>query len=395
MDKLRQNKFLTGMGVLAGVAAVAFGILVVPQWTDAGTKAKAIAASVGKITKELEDLPGDPNVKAWADHSESLKKRYAGSPAGGLLKQQTLDKNLGQWFDGIEDSSTLSTFYTPYDDQRQKLEEELLEKGVLLGSPQDKDGVPFESRQPGFNWVTRTDIVRAGSTDDEMKAKELLQKRFNIKRAIVNAVTADVDKKARPRRLLDVTFLEKFPYAAVSAGAITDATGGKTYLIPIDYTRYAGYAGPGKGNFTEQLLPRNGDRPLPAAEAEASKPGETAPASAPASDDKKELPLGRTLTFGFAMVMDYADVPVLVRNLVAPSVEPDLNLSIVGLNVFVHTPNPAQKKETFRIPPSNEEEIQEKIRQLNAAAQPPQVHVYITCQVFDFNPAAVPSFIKP
>ena len=388
MEKLSQNKFLTGMAVVGVVAVAGFGILVYPAWSEAGTKVKSIKTSVGKLTGELEDLPGDPNVKAWTDQAESLKKRFAGSPTENLGKLAALDKNLGQWFDGIEDSSGFVAFLTPYDDERQKLEEEVLSKGVLLGSPIDKDGVSVETRLPGFNWITRADIVTANTTEKEMHAKEILQKRFNICRAIVNAVTADVDKSLRPRRLLDVTFLEKFPYVSSS---LVDP-GSKAYLIPIDQTRYSGFFGVGKGNYVEHSLPSNGDEPLPGAESEAGKTPESTSAQPP-----KPKPMGKTITVGFAVVMDYSQVPALVRNLIdSKGMEPELNLSIVGLSVFVHTPNKIEVNEKVKLKANETKETYEKKGQDETnACPPPQVHVYVTCQVFDFDPASVPAFLKP
>ncbi len=389
MDKLSKNRFLAAMGVLGVVAAGAFGVLVVPAWGDAGKKNTSIRTQTTKILTALKDLPGDRNVEDWASHQETLKTRYKDS----LQKRIDPDSKLGQWFPGIDENSTFAAFMTPYDDLRVKLEDELIEKGVMLGSPQDdKDGkTVLEKRQPGFNWIQRADIVRADTHEKEMQAKEILQKRFNVCRAIVNAVTANVDKSRRARRLLDVTFLEKFPFLATSTGVSGDS---RTYLIPIDGTRYVGFTKIGTGSFSEFALPLNGDKPLPVPEPEGTGgKDKEAPAPPPA---KPELHLGRTLTFGFAIVMEYHHVPELIRNLVKPSVEPELDLTIIGLYIFVPEPNPPEKRETRVVSEKQSaEDMQREAAEKTAACPPPLVHVYVTCQVFDLDPAAVPAFLRP
>ena len=383
MNKLGKNKFLTGMAVLFLVAGAAWGLLVWPANSAASEQSAKISKAVSSINKDLADFPGEQNIKQWADQAETLKKRYGKS----LKDQLDRDQALGQWFDGIDDNSTFAAFLTPYDDQRQALEKELLDKGVDLGSPiEDKDGKLLEPRTPGFNWIQRSDITRADTHEKEMQAKEMLQKRYNISKAILNAVTADVEKGKTKRRLLDVTFLEKFPFLQMASGVAPDS---KAYVIPIDPRRYSGYTGAGGGSgFTEQMLPSNGEDPLAG---ETEKSGESAAATA-----KKPGPsLGKTLTFGFAVVMDYHQVPTLLRNLIDAPGGQELNLTIVGLSVFVHDPNPREKVETVRPPPGDDTDWVKKGQQMTADGTPGQVHVYVTCQVFDFDPAAVPAFLKP
>jgi hypothetical protein len=387
MDKLTKNKFLAAMGVLFAVAIVGFGILVYPTWNDAAKKTSSITNEVKRHNLELTDLPGDPNIKDWQVYTADLKKRYGDT----LQRMLALDKNLGQWFDGLDDSSTYVVFMNKYDDERKALQNELNEKWVLLGSPTMMDNKPVESNLPGFNWVQSTDI-KAGTTENERHAKEILQKRFNICRVVVNAVTANVEKgRGRQRRLLDVTFLEKFPYIAQALGSQPGDTK-LTFTIPIDYKRYPGYfERAGSSSYVEQDLPHNGDVPIKA-EAEAGKTSD-APAGPPAKGDDGP-PLGKTLTFGFAVVMDYKDIPDLTRSLTDNS---ELNLSIVGLNVFVPEPNPAEVKETVTVKEGEDvEAIRTRFRKRTEDCPPPFVHVYVTCQVFDLDPAAVPSFLgKP
>jgi len=377
MDKLKSNRFLAAMGALFVVAILAFAILVYPAWNAAGTKTKAIKDNAVKINMVLKDLPGDPNVKDWQEHAGSLRARY------GKTLQQLLadDKALGQWFDELDDNSTIAVFMNKYDDEKKKLQDDLVEKGVQLGSPKIEDNKFVETRLPGFNWIQGSDITRAKSMEDDRLAKEILQKRFNICRAVVNAVSANYVKDAlRPRRLLDVTFLERFPYAPATPPGVGDVK--VLFSINIEPKRYAGHSGMG-GHFSEQALPSNGDDPPPPAE------GSTAP-------DKPKVYLGKTLTFGFAVVMEYSQVPDLIRNLIQPSVEPVLNLSIVGLNIFVPEPNPAEKTEIVNVQKGEDTEpIKKKFDQMTADCPPPQVHVYVTCQVHDLDPAAVPAYLKP
>jgi hypothetical protein len=391
MEKTSKNPFLMAMGALCVVAVIGFIALVLPAKGEVTTKTTTINKSVGTINKEISTLPGDGNVEVWTKNAEELRKRYRDQ----LQELMETDQSLGQWFDTLDDSTTYAVFMNTYDDQRGKLQEELLDKGVLLGSTRMEDNKLVETGQPGFNWIEKSNII-ARTNEDERQAKEMLQKRFNICRAIVNAVTAGYDKSAaagRPRRLLDVTFLEKFKFLPTTSGVNPEAI--KNFHILIDHRRYAGFAAIGSGAFMEQELPFNGeDRPLPVVDPDAPAGG---PADASASTPgPKEKRLGRTITVGFAVVMEYQHVPDLIRNLLQPSVEPKLNLSIVGLNIFVAEPNPAEKKETYVLKAGEtREEVEKRFEERTANSPPPQVHVYVTCQVMDLDPAAVPPFLKP
>jgi len=159
MDKLNKNRFLAAMGALFVVAAVGFVILVLPAWADASKKNVAIQKDVKLHNGELADLPGDPNVKEWQVHSVDLKKRYAET----LQRMLVLDGNLSQWFQGLDDNTTYAVFMNMYDDEQKKLQDDLADKGVLLGSPHLVDNKPVESKLPGFNWVQRVDITKANT----------------------------------------------------------------------------------------------------------------------------------------------------------------------------------------------------------------------------------------
>ena len=387
MDKLKKNRFLAAMGAVGIVAAIGFGIFVYPLWGEAAKSTKTIQAKVTALNKGLADIPGDPNVDEWTKHAAGLKARYAKT----LQDLLAPDKSLGQWFEDLDDTSTFAVFMNRYDDERAKLEAEVIEKGVLLGSPKIEDNKVVETKLPGFNWVQRADITRANNNAAEMQAKEILQKRFNISRAVVNAVIMGADKKpyGRPRRLLDVSFLERFPFSSQVGGIQGDKI---TFEINVDHKRYPGYMGPGSSTFSESSLPSNGETlPVAVAEGETPKPAEGPPAAA-----KVDPHLGKTLTFGFAVVMEYSQVPELLRNLLNPAVEPVLNLSIVGVNVFVANPNAAEKKEFVQVEPGeNTDAIKAEFRKKTEECPPPQVHVYVTCQVYDIDPAAVPGFLKP
>lgn len=376
MDKLNKNKFLTFMGVLFVVAVVGFFVLVFPAWGASGDLTTKINKSVEGINKDLPGMPGDPNVNEWTEYAATLKKRYGVS----LQKLSERDRNLDQWFADVDNDSTYQFFMNRYDDEAKKLQTEMLDKGVLIGSPKVDEKDTIETNAPGFNWVQRNEILTR-SNDEERQVKEILQKRYNIARAIANAVGTGVDKNdknQRPRRLLDVTFLEKFKFGPPGAGPSTADV--KNQGIAIDYRRYAGFVGLGSGSFSEWALPKNGF-------------------GRPAADDApeiKELDLGKTLTFGFSVVMDYPQVPELVRSLISGDMEPVLNLAIVGLNIFVAEPNAAEKKEIYhRKPGETNEQIQKIFDEKTQASTPPQVHVYVTCQVYDLDLAAIPPFLKP
>lgn len=384
MEKGNKSPFLIAMAALGLVAVGGFFVLVLPAKAAASKKEDEINKKVVKITQELATLPGDPNIEAWSKNADELKKRYRDR----LTELQQFDQALGEWFEGLDDSTIFAVFMNTYDDQRGKLQEELLDKGILLGAP--NQGV--ETGTPGFNWILKADIERAVRTgEDERQAKEMLQKRFNICRAIVNALTAGYVKNPdRPRRLLDVTFLERFKFLPPGVGPNPEAA--KSIDIVIEPKRYQGFVGIGAGAFAEQLLPFNGDRPETT---ETAEDGTPKPADA-STRGPNEISLGRTITVGFAVIMEYKDVPDLVHKLIDPKVDPRLNLSIVGLNVFVANPNPTEKRETKVLQEGeNEADFVKKLEEQSEKTPPPLVHVYVTCQVFDLDPAAVPAFLRP
>ena len=373
MNQLAKNKFLTVIGVVFLVCVIAFAVLVYPAWGTASAKTKSVSATVSKIKQATSELPGEPNTAEWNAHADKMKTRYGKS----LEELAKLDRNLGDWFAEVDNDSTFDYFMNKYDDEVKKLQGELQEKGVLLGSPQvGEDNKLIEAGLPGFNWLKRTDIL-VRNNEEERAAKEILQKRFNICRAIVNAVTQNVDKsapKGRERRLLDVTFLEKFKFSP--PGRVAETGEGRTFSMVLDHRRYTGYAGPGSGTFMEYTLPRNGDLTVEGGE------------------DKQPW-LGRTITVGFAVALEYGQVPELVRSILEPGVEPELNLAIVGMNVFVPKPNPAEVKETVNLKAEDDvEAIRKEYAARSAASLPPQVNAYVTLQIIDFEPAAVPAYLK-
>ncbi|HTF57988.1 MAG TPA: hypothetical protein VK661_12215 [Planctomycetota bacterium] len=371
MDKLKQNRFLAVTGVVTLAAVAAFVVLVLPEWNQASAKNTQITKAGTEIGGELPTLPGSLNIEEWEKHRGDLQAQYDRT-LGDIVQ---LDKSLEQWFDGLDSTSTFDTFLTRYNDERERLEVELISKGVLIGSPRMEGDKQVESKSPGFNWVTRDHLRLPFSTQEQQnQAKEILQKRFNVCRAIVNAITGD---KGKPSRLLDVTFLEKPAFIQTSLSGGTPEV--RAALIPVDSKIYF------KGIFPlmELLLPLNGE-----------EEGKEAKEEGEGKESKTKKYLGRTLTFGFAVEMKYQDMPDLVHNLLHPTVEPILNVSIIGLNVFVPVPNPPKKEETVTGKASEEAEVRKKYADMEANCPPPVVHVYVACQVFDFDPAGIPTFVK-
>lgn len=373
MDKGRQNVFWVGTGVAAALAVAIFVFMVFPMWTTAGKKKVAIKKEVDIVSKGIQDIPGEPNKSDWTNHEKALKGHYQDL----LQTYLRADESLERWFDGIENESTFDTFWTRLDDEKGKLEKEITGKGIKIGSPKDQDGQLIETMLPGFNWPTRDEVQKQAPTnEDQNEAKATLQKRFNITRAVANAISAD---RGKPNRLIDVTFLQRSlvrrggsrPFAPPPPGTIT-----------VEPARYLGFVA---GSYNESTLPTNGEAIAPAAEAAPGTP-ETQAA---------ETPLGRTISFGFCVDMNYDEVPDLVRNLVYPTQDPVLSLTVVGVNIFVAEPNEIQRTEKKNV--TSDLELQAKIKeaeQKTADGKPAPVRVYVTCQVFDFDPASVPTFLK-
>src|SRR5687768_9556022 len=135
MNQLAKNKFLMGMGIVFVVAIAVFAILVYPTWGATDAKTKKVSATVGKIKGELASFPGEPNMTVWKTQADELKARYGRS----LEELMKLDRNLSDWFPDVDDDSTYDHFMNRYEDEGKKLQSELQEKGVLLGSPQTGD----------------------------------------------------------------------------------------------------------------------------------------------------------------------------------------------------------------------------------------------------------------
>ncbi|MBI4563668.1 MAG: hypothetical protein HY716_03115 [Planctomycetes bacterium] len=384
MNKLKQNLFWVGSLAAAGVAVVALAVLVVPMWSEADAKLGRIDKIAASLSSEVPKMPGQQNVAAWKERLEKLETEFRSS-AQSLIER---DKPLEEWFAGFNKAVTYNAFMTRYNDETSKLDEELRKKGILIGVPRrggERQEILQEDGELGFNWVTSQQLENL-TIDQQNEVKVKLQKRFWICRTVADLLLIEDNK---PVRLLDVYFPE--PLTASKIPGISDSGTASTtpeedpnrldkYRVLQDrvrlFVRESATHPPitqMPRGFFEQNLPGNGET----------------------VEGQSEKPLGRTITFGFAVDMEYDRVPKLVRNFLAPPKEPALLWQMVGLNVFVPRQNEPEKTQPFEYTDDTRREKELELKAFEEQtknSKPAPVRVYMTCQVFDFEPENLPSF---
>jgi hypothetical protein len=106
--------------------------------------------------------------------------------------------------------------------------------------------------------------------------------------------------------------------------------------------------------------------------------------------------LGRTITFGFSVTLQYSEVSKLLREVLTPS-KSKIIVNVVGMRTFVPRQNPFTKDETMRMPRGNPQKdalVAEKKKALEQDVKPMPVTVWITAQAIDFDATNLPAFAK-
>lgn len=375
MNKLKQNGFWVGVAAAGAVVVAVFFLWVWPMWSDADAAAgniKTLVGDLGMLISQPPQIPGaksgvpaDKDIQKWKD----LKAQYVEDYKKIAAHYVEPDKGLENWFGGRKDPA-YAEFVGPYNDAGKGLEEAIRAKGIKIGYPiDDKD--PSTEGKYGFGWGDAANWNWAQLNDAEKRdVVRELQKRFRICELIGDAVTAEGIKV---ERLNDVYFFRpladpaKFPTGEVRP---TSAEG------EIRYVNDPVAAGSmSNQKFDEFMLPE-GEK--------TAKPEEP----------KKYL--GRTITFGFSVTLQYSEVSKLLREVLTPS-KSKIIVNVVGMRTFVPRQNPFTKDETMRMPRGNPQKdalVAEKKKALEQDVKPMPVTVWITAQAIDFDATNLPAFAK-
>src|SRR5688572_20560409 len=279
MDKLKKNAFWAGTGAALALLVVLYSVLVganIPKHTKLETSVKNKKRDLANASTHAEE-----NIKQWVDR----KTQMLGSYKKVTEFYAASDRHLERWFDGF-DGKDRGTFMARYREEIQKLEESLTGK-----KEKTEIGIPDANnpavRRFGFNWEEPlpdqwATIIQGGAGEEARVLKEL-QKRFWARQRVANAVQKDGLKVTRVH---DFRFFRRLANNLQNAGwdAIPDKN---------DAVNWPGIK-------TDQ------------------------PGQMPRNFQEYEFPneLGKTFTFGFALVLPYSEVPRVLKEILNPDIEP-------------------------------------------------------------------------
>jgi hypothetical protein len=280
MDKLRQNAFWAGTAAALGVLLILFLVLVFPKFGEQSNAEAAIAKKKKELDKdERKNAKAEQDIQAHTQSKEQMIASYKKITDFYAAS----DRHLERWFEGV-DGRDRGVFMSRYREEIQKLEGSLTERKTEIGIPDEDTSA---TRKFGFNWEEPLPqdwavIIQQGGAAEEARVLKELQKRFWARQRVANAILrGDV----KVTRVHDFRFFRKLANLQnVSWDQLP--TGKDAVLWP---GVKADQAGSMPRNFQEYELPNE---------------------------------LGRTLTFGFALLLPYPEVPKILKEILNPDIEP-------------------------------------------------------------------------
>lgn len=353
MSKMKLNPFWAGTAVALGLLVIGFATLVAPKFaTQSGLETK-----VRNRKKDLDQLTAkaSKNIDEW----NARKEQMLGSYKKVTDFYAASDRHLERWFEGF-DGRDRGTFMARYREEIQKLEESLTARKTEVGIP---DASNPAVRKFGFNWEEPlpdqwASIITQGGPAEEARVLKELQKRFWARQRVANAI-----KDIKVTRVHDFRFFRRLAPNLQNAGWDQVPTGTDAVFWPG---------------------------------VKADQPGQM-----PRAFTEYELPngLGRTLTFGFALVLPYSEVPKVLKEILNPDIEPRndtgsdrLLVNLLGAQVSLREQNKPLIPYWYY---AGDEEHRKKQREKAfsdagvADIVPRDVLFAVTCQIFDFDPAQV------
>ena len=354
MDKLMKNAFWAGTAAALGVLVILYFVLVarnIPAHAKLEKDVRGKKTALGSATTRAED-----NIKQWTDR----KTQMLGSYKKITEFYMASDRHLERWFDGF-DGKDRGTFMARYREEIQKLEESLTKGKTEIGIP---DASNPAVKKFGFNWEEPlpdqwTAIIQGGPLEEPRVLKEL-QKRFWARQRVANAI---LKNDLKVSHVHDFRFFRRLSSNLREAGWETVPTGGDAVFWP--------------GVKSDQ------------------------PGQMPRNFQEFELPneLGRTFTFGFALVLPYSEVPKVLKEILNPDIEPRndsgsdrLLVNLLGAQVTLRAQNQPVIPYWYYEKEEEHRAAQRKKAFADAGITdivPRDVLLAVTCQIVDFEAGKV------
>ena len=347
MNKLKAQGFWLVVIALIAILVVAFAILVVPTWTDVSGLQKKVKTLAGATGLPSKKMVGAPDIAAFREYREKMVKEY-----GDIVKFYTeADEHLERWFrPEWNNDPPRDAFMAKYREEIQRIHKELKDKGTEVGV-EDPDNA--EKRKFGFCWEDPqpTDFQQIGA--DEKRVLKELQKRFWARQRVADVIL-------KPSEQIKVTRVHDFRFARPLHERLASAP----WMVPqqahdaVHYPGFSDASGQVSRAFQEYDLPNE---------------------------------LGRTTTFGFALVLPYSEVPKVIREILQPGGEGRsgdsgkgrLLVNLLGVNVTIREQNEPQVTVVYK--EGDNEEKKQKTDEAMQKAKARDVMLVVSCQIVDFE----------
>jgi hypothetical protein len=272
------------------------------------------------------------------------------------------DRHLERWFDGF-DGKDRGTFMARYREEIQKLEESLTSRmhKTEIGIP---DAANPTVRSFGFNWEEPlpdqwATIIQGGPAEEARVLKEL-QKRFWARQRVAHAI---LKGDLKVTRVHDFRFFRRLANNLQNAGWDQTPKPGDAVFWPGVKTDQPGQM---PRNFQEYELPNE---------------------------------LGKTFTFGFALLLPYSEVPKVLKEILNPDIEPRndtgsdrLLVNLLGAQVSLREQNMPTIAYWYYAGDEEHKNAQRKKAFETSGVtdvNPRDVLLAVTCQIVDFETTKV------
>lgn len=345
MDQLKKNGFWVGIGASGVVLLGLWAWKVMPlsglQSREAGT--------LKTLVKDLQpaERPSDDAIQKWKALRAKMIESY--TKITGFYAAS--DQHLERWFPGLPENPPPGAFLAEYRKNAEQIEQQVKAKGTLIGLDDGAGQVKY-----GFNWEDLTPAIWGViPAEDQAKVLKDLQKRYWARERVAKAI---LKPDVKVTRVHDFRFFKPLHTRIQQPAWEVPPTGAE------DQVQYPGTrveAGQVARNFQEYVLPNE---------------------------------LGQTITFGFAVVLPFGEVPKVLKEILNPELEPRdetgkgrLLVNLIGAEVSLREQNEPLIVMTW----TEGDKAQEQAERAKAEAKVgvKDVMLAVTCQIIDFEPSKI------